>query len=559
MASLKRVKCETDIGSIRLALESKELSGLCPQKWGRIACFPKQVFKKAGTCTTFCFSKHGTNGHLSFVCKMHICALATELVQKIVFGHDLSPMDVLSVALSCREMHYAILGPVGNVNQFDLTQMRALGGVLFCTKKGWSKAAILALKRGIGSPTEEKNYAITLAARQGFTTLVRMLLQTPFVDPSVQDNRPLIEASKYGHIDVLSLLLADPRCDPSARYSQCLTNATNGQHIDCLRFLLADPRVDPCGHEYLAALTAVETSTQDVVMMFFEHPRFNYLEFSRRFIDLIINYGHCRALDFLLSDPRFNPSIYGNKALQIALNSRRIQMVKLLLDCPRTVIRGYRHYFTYFASTNKAAATMLFENARVLKHFKDLWMLCMRNRHKPLKNFSFIRQKSETCNDGKMSIDQFRVFNTRAAYWACKNGNSEVFSMVYTLQIFDTAFDEDRCLYIAAENGHLQIVKKLLQDPVVDPSRHESSAFRQACENGHTKIAMLLLQDRRVDPSAVDNHAFRLAAENGHSQIVRILMSDARINPHDMEDYALYWATQNDHHEITKMIQQLSL
>ena len=57
----------------------------------------------------------------------------------------LTPKDVRALCLTCRALNFALHG---NGDAFDLCQHRALAGVRECVRRGWEKAAVLALKRG---------------------------------------------------------------------------------------------------------------------------------------------------------------------------------------------------------------------------------------------------------------------------------------------------------------------------------------------------------------------------------------------------------------------------
>ena len=81
--------------------------------------------------------------------------LSIEIIHRIVYGWLDKAEDVLALAMTSKAMYRMVLGEPGSEDEYDVDQHRALMGVAFCVKKGWWRAARLAMARGYGDPEEE--------------------------------------------------------------------------------------------------------------------------------------------------------------------------------------------------------------------------------------------------------------------------------------------------------------------------------------------------------------------------------------------------------------------
>ena len=126
--------------------------------------------------------------------------LPVELIQLIVFRSGLSPLDVLSFVLASRTMYGMVLGE----NEYDRDQHRALAGVGACCREAWWRAACLAVKRGIGDPTEEWEdvKVVHVQSEYGEGARVKTTERTQFT--------PLSCAAENGRLDLVSALLSRP-------------------------------------------------------------------------------------------------------------------------------------------------------------------------------------------------------------------------------------------------------------------------------------------------------------------------------------------------------------
>jgi ankyrin repeat protein len=94
-------------------------------------------------------------------------------------------------------------------------------------------------------PSTSRNLAIREASRQGYSTIVRLLLETGKVDPTDNNNWAIKWASANGHIEVVKLLL-DYGADPTHDNDWAITNAGTEEIKD----LLEAWKYRPDGKEY---------------------------------------------------------------------------------------------------------------------------------------------------------------------------------------------------------------------------------------------------------------------------------------------------------------------
>lgn len=78
--------------------------------------------------------------------------LPLEVLHRIAYEYGiLGATDVRELLLTCKGVYQALRG-----TEFDLTQHRALTGLLRCTSKQWSRAAMLAFDRFGATPNDFK-------------------------------------------------------------------------------------------------------------------------------------------------------------------------------------------------------------------------------------------------------------------------------------------------------------------------------------------------------------------------------------------------------------------
>lgn len=113
-------------------------------------------------------------------------------------------------------------------------------------------------------PKEFDSYALLLAARNGHTECVRLLI--PISDPKAGKSLPLRWAAMYGHLECVRLLI--PVSDPSAEDSHALMNAMSCNHIECVKLLLPASLL-AIGRGLLLE-TALDDGYADIVALFLD-------------------------------------------------------------------------------------------------------------------------------------------------------------------------------------------------------------------------------------------------------------------------------------------------
>lgn len=98
-------------------------------------------------------------------------------------------------------------------------------------------------------PSFYRNWAINHACLNGYTEIVRILLEDGRVDPADPYNSPIIFASRNGYHEIVKLLLMDKRVDPADKNNEAIDGAGQYGHIEVVRLLLADWRVNPTGED----------------------------------------------------------------------------------------------------------------------------------------------------------------------------------------------------------------------------------------------------------------------------------------------------------------------
>ena len=166
--------------------------------------------------------------------------LSIEILQYMVFNHACSAKDVLSLALTSRGMYRKLLGEVGEENELDVVQHKAVAGVKFCVERLWWKPAVVALERGFYDPHIDFQEVLWFVCRgDSGVKMVEALLKHTSVDPCANNHEILLFATP----PAVTVLLADGRVDPcfnsnSAFFLACMKG--DGAKIDAL---LRDSRV----------------------------------------------------------------------------------------------------------------------------------------------------------------------------------------------------------------------------------------------------------------------------------------------------------------------------
>jgi hypothetical protein len=145
---------------------------------------------------------------------------------------------------------------------------------LFCVaaRYGYTDVVRMLLANTSIDPSMDRQEAIRLASIARHTDVVQSLLTHPLVDPSAEHQEAFSEACGLGHTEIVRLLLKDQRVDPSKYQQRALCWAARGGHIEVVQLLLNDPRIDPSANNFLAIHYARKHMVHvEMVQMLLEH------------------------------------------------------------------------------------------------------------------------------------------------------------------------------------------------------------------------------------------------------------------------------------------------
>lgn len=245
---------------------------------------------------------------------MSFSQLPIELIQLIAFFFLDHPKDVLSLALCSKSVYGKLFGIVGDENEYDKMQHRAMTGVLHCLRMEWERAAELALKRGFGDPTESNNMSIIMAAKYGFSGVLRMLLKDRRCDPSSSKNAALFSASYKGNRECVLLLLEDERVNPtennyraihSALRNGVLRIAAENGHDEIVAVMLHMYGANPYAREDQALILACRNGHVGVVQELLAYQPKTSFDIDRA-MELALRLGQKEILALLMKSAGVN-------------------------------------------------------------------------------------------------------------------------------------------------------------------------------------------------------------------------------------------------------------
>jgi len=229
-------------------------------------------FESHQTCLFFCF----------------VMELPIELWQRIAFLFLRAP-DILSLALSCKQMHYLLLGDINSPNKYDVAQMKATVGVEFCIGKGWWKAAELAFNRGLGHFTIDDLETMCFCQQKDMITMA-----LPHLRDSI-DSSILESAVMSGHLDLIRQILGQNPYKILLEVS-CFTAARWG-HQNVIEMLITTFPTTPTEDILINALSTGQTN---VVKWVLDRPHLEQ-QFSDNQVTDALNGYHFEALTELFS------------------------------------------------------------------------------------------------------------------------------------------------------------------------------------------------------------------------------------------------------------------
>lgn len=142
-------------------------------------------------------------------------------------------------------------------------------------------------------------------------------------------NEAFVASCEFGHVSTLFELLntESDRIDTAFENSKSLRMACKNGQASIVNFLLQDPRIDPTAFDQFAVRVACENGHTQVVKILLKDKRVNPSAQNNYAVVAATKNGHTDVLKVLLEDPRIDPT----PAFLNALSFRRTDLLQLLI------------------------------------------------------------------------------------------------------------------------------------------------------------------------------------------------------------------------------------
>lgn len=173
-------------------------------------------------------------------------------------------------------------------------------------------------------------HPIEYVTTKGHYELVNRLLQDPRVDPSVNKNSSILFAVSFGHHSIVNRLLEDPRVCPTV---ECLSIAVYRKDHHVIERLL-----QYCGSDEVNGLFQefyFDMNDSDIVRTFLSTPYVDPSFNDNRLLRSCIDVGNFACSEYLLSDPRVDPSIITLTDIGKIYRKGYVRTATRLLEDPR--------------------------------------------------------------------------------------------------------------------------------------------------------------------------------------------------------------------------------
>ena len=180
-------------------------------------------------------------------------------------------------------------------------------------------------------------------------------------------------------------------------------------------------------------------------------------------IILAVEKNNQEIINLLLNDPRVDPGVDENAALQKAIQNNNLEIVNLLLNDQRV----HPMCLIIYAVMNNQIEIVkrLLEDSRV----------------------------DPSCNDN------------RSLNLAAQKGHIDIVNLLLD---DERLRPDNKALEIASYEHRVDVVNRLLKDPRFDPTLNNYAAIEKAAEKENTKVVSILLNDERVDWNKLIDYDF---------------------------------------------------
>jgi hypothetical protein len=177
--------------------------------------------------------------------------------------------------------------------------------------------------------------AFLWAVKNNKINAVAYLLKDNRIDPSTKDNEAIFIASNIGYHETVKLLLQDPRVDPNARDNQIIRIAIQKRHKEIVGTIHHTPDLQPFfdiqHHLPLQSPYSLLLDTFYFVDLLLQDPRFDPSVDDNAAIQLACSDGFKEEIEHLLQDLGIE-NIYEDNTTRMASMQRHKEIVELLLQ-----------------------------------------------------------------------------------------------------------------------------------------------------------------------------------------------------------------------------------
>ncbi|GIJ91861.1 hypothetical protein Asppvi_010836 [Aspergillus pseudoviridinutans] len=397
------------------------------------------------------------------------------------------------------------------------------------------KALLAKPQTLVNFQNEQGQCALWWAARQGFTKIVKDLLQCPDIQVDLPETEygltPLAAAVEKGRATIVKRLIQTGRADVNAPDRLAWTpifHAIDRQDSTILKILLADDRLD--------------LSWQD--------------DLGRTILIYSVSKGLTALTKMLLGHPKpyvDNRDRHGRTALFHAVHQGNGDLVQLLLDngsdISATDVEGLSPLHLAIRQENLSTVQKLLTHSR--RDPSTLWPGATHGIHTaPPPLCLATSQGSEDIVrlllDHGWNVNEVDAEGQTPLHLAAEIGDHTIVRVFLDHTQVDL-HAQDRsgstALHNAANRGHLAVVKLLLAEPSIDINAKDgngATALWWATRRNNTRVAARLLAEPNVDINAVGqferplpdrstslHHAVRGRA----NLIIRLLLREKSLDP----------------------------
>ena len=170
--------------------------------------------------------------------------------------------------------------------------------------------------------------ALYCASSAGNHQIVKYILNNVYTRLTELENALTI-ASKNNYPEVVKLLLNDPRIDPSADNQCAVKQASNGEYIEVLKLLLKDHRVDPHIYKNAVIHAVIRSNDLKAIKILLNNNQINVSQEGQYLFDLSLQYNNVEAIKLLLYDYHIVPGkssfSKGNKEIKKVIETYELE------------------------------------------------------------------------------------------------------------------------------------------------------------------------------------------------------------------------------------------